>query len=113
MDITFRDKKLKKYANDDRLALQKLGRKRSQVLKQRLDDLRAAESLEDVRYLPGRFHELTANRKGQWSCDLDHPFRLIFEPHEDPVPENEHGQYIWIEIRGVEVLEITDYHKER
>ncbi len=113
MDITFRDKKLKKYANEDRLAVQKLGKKRAQVFKQRLDDLMAADTLEDVRFLPGRYHELKENRKGQWSCDLDHPYRLIFVPHEEPIPENEHGQYLWIEITGVEVMEIVDYHKER
>jgi proteic killer suppression protein len=113
MDISFGDKDLKKYANEDRLAIRKLGSKRAQVFKQRLDDLRAADTLEDVRYLPGHYHELKENRKGQWSCDLDQPYRLIFIPHEDPIPTNADGQYVWIEIRGVEVIEITNYHKER
>ena len=57
MDITFGDKDLKKYANNDRLAVRKLGPKRAQVFKQRLDDLRAADTLEDVRHLPGRYHK--------------------------------------------------------
>lgn len=113
MDITFRDKALKKYANDDRHAVRKLGTKRAQVYKQRLDDLRASKSLEDVRNLPGRYHELTENRKGQWACDLDHPYRLIFVPHEEPIPEDEHRRYLWIEIEGVEIVEITNYHKEK
>jgi proteic killer suppression protein len=113
MDITFGDKDLKKYANNDRLAVRKLGPKRAQVFKQRLDDLRAADTLEDVRHLPGRYHELTENRKGQWSCDLDHPYRLILTPHEDPIPSNAAGQYIWFEIKGVEVIAIVNYHKER
>jgi proteic killer suppression protein len=113
MDISFGDKDLKKYANEDRLAIRKLGSKRAQVFKQRLDDLRAADTLEDVRHLPGHYHELKENRKGQWSCDLDQPYRLIFIPHEDPIPTNADGQYVWIEIRGVEVIEITNYHKER
>ena len=113
MDITFRDKSLKKYANDDRLAIRKLGAKRAQVFKSRLDDLRAAESLEDVRHLPGRYHELAENRKGQWACDLDHPYRLVFTPHEEPVPSDKHGRYLWIEIKGVEIVEIANYHKEK
>ena len=113
MDITFRDKGLKKYANDDRLAIRKLGAKRAQVFKSRLDDLRAAESLEDVRHLPGRYHELAENRKGQWACDLDHPYRLVFTPHEEPVPSDKHGRYLWIEIKGVEIVEIANYHKEK
>ncbi|MBL6956527.1 MAG: type II toxin-antitoxin system RelE/ParE family toxin [Chlorobium phaeobacteroides] len=113
MNISFGDKNLKKYANDDRLASRKLGTKRAKVFKQRLDDLRAAETLEDVRHLPGHYHELKENRKGQWSCDLDQPYRMIFIPHEDPIPANADGQYLWIEIRGLDVIEITNYHKEK
>ena len=85
-------------ANDDRLAIRKLGAVRAELFMMRLDDLAAADSLEDVRNLPGHYHE------------LDQPYRLIFQPHEDPIPEDENGKYIWIEIKGVEILEITNYH---
>ena len=110
MDITFDNNKLKKYANDDRLAVRKPGTQRAELYKKRLDALSFALTLEDVRNAPGRLHELKENRKGQWACDLDHPYRLIFEPHEDPIPANAEGQYIWIEIKGVEIIEIDDYH---
>ena len=110
MDITFDDQNLEKYANNDRTGQKKLGTKRFQKYKQRLDQLRASTTLEDVRHQPGRFHELTGNRKGQWACDLDHPYRLIFEPQEKPIPTNENGQYLWIKIRAVEIIEIKDYH---
>ena len=113
MNISFDKKKLMQYANNDRLAVKDLGKIRAALLKQRLDDIRAAITLEDTRYLPGNFHELKNNRKGQWACDLDQPYRLIFEAHESPIPINEHGQYIWIEIKGVEIIEIINYHKER
>ncbi len=111
MNITFKDSKIEKYANNDRLAVRKLGTVRAKFFKQRLDELSAATALEDVRHLPGRFHALKADRKGQWSCDLDHPYRLVFEPQEDPIPTNEDGQYLWIEILGVEIIEIVNYHK--
>ncbi|MFB9056704.1 type II toxin-antitoxin system RelE/ParE family toxin [Mariniflexile ostreae] len=110
MKITFGNNNLKKYANNDSLAERKLGKREAQLFKQRLDDLTAAKNLEDVRYLPGKYHELIGNRKGQWACNLVHPYRLIFEPLEDPIPENENGQYLWIEIKGVELIEIEDYH---
>lgn len=97
-------------ANDDRFAVKRLGARRAELYKIRLDDLAAAATLEDVRHLPGHFHELTEDRKGQWACDLDHPYRLIFQPHEDPIPEDANGRYIWIEITGVEIIEITNYH---
>ncbi len=110
MIITFGDRKLNKYANDDRLAVKNLGKRVAEIYKRRLDDLEAAESLEDVRYLPGRFHELKENRKGQWACDLVHPYRLIFTPLENPIPTDKDGKYIWVEIKGVEIVEIEDYH---
>lgn len=110
MDITFSDSKLRKYANTDKLAIKKLGHKRAKLYKQRLDDLMDASTLEDVRHLPGKYHELKRNRKGQWACHLDQPYRLIFKPHEHPIPINNSGQYLWIEIKGIEIVEITDYH---
>lgn len=110
MDIKFGDKNLEKYANNDRLGLRKLGKKRFEKFKRRLDQLRASTALEDVRNQPGRFHELVENRKGQWACDLDHPYRLIFVPQENPIPEDDDGGFIWEEILGVEIIEIEDYH---
>jgi proteic killer suppression protein len=31
-------------------------------------------------------------------------------PQIKPIPTNEHGQFIWIEILAVEIIEIVDYH---
>jgi toxin HigB-1 len=110
VEITFTDRKLEKLSADYNKCRQKMGDKRAKLFVARLNALRDATTLEEVRNLPGRFHELTGDRKGQWGCDLDHPYRLVFTPHENPIPINEHGQYIWLEITGVEVIEIVDYH---
>jgi len=110
MEITISDKKLSKVINDDRKLKKEYGEVRAKIIKKRLEDLEDALTLEDVRDLPGRYHELVGDRKGEWACDLGHPYRMIFIPHEDPIPTDEHGRYIWIEIKGVEVTEITDYH---
>lgn len=110
MDITFSNNKLKKYAENESICKKKLGEVRSKLYMARLRDLLSAETLEDVRYLPGHYHELVENRKGQWACDLDQPYRLIFEPHEDPIPTDKDGKYIRIEIKGVEIVEIENYH---
>jgi len=113
MNITFADKKFQKIVNDDRRMVKTFGQVRAYRLRFRLIQLQDAVTLEDVRNLPGNYHELTGNRKGQWACDLDQPYRLVFEPHEQPIPENEHGQYIWLKIVGVEIIEIANYHKEK
>ena len=63
-----------------------------------------------MRHLPGNFHELTGNRKGQWACNLDQPYRLIFAPTTDPIPTDDDGKNIWLELIEVEIIEIVDYH---
>jgi proteic killer suppression protein len=110
MDVTISDRQLKKVANNDRKLTQKFGPKRAQLIKLRLDDLRDLDNLEQARHLPGNYHELVGNRKGQWACNLDHPHRLILVPHENPIPTDPDGKYIWIEILGVDITEIIDYH---
>jgi proteic killer suppression protein len=95
MKITFSTKKIEKLANDHRQCQKVFGYVRAKLFTKRLLDLQNAETLEDVRFLPGNYHELVGNRKGQWSCDLDQPYRLIFEPHENPVPEDKTGRFLW------------------
>lgn len=110
MEITFFDNKLEKLANDFKKCQKEMGQIRAKLFNKRLGDLRNSLTLEDVRHLPGRYHELTGDRKGQWACDLDHPYRLVFEPHQKPIPTDEDGKYIWLKIKSVEVIEITNYH---
>ena len=107
MEITFADKKLVANYNKCR---QKLGDRRAKLLIIRINALMYASNLEGVRSLPGNFHELTGKRKGQWACDLDQPYRLVFTPLENPIPTNEDGQYIWMSILGVKIIEMIDYH---
>ncbi len=57
-------------ADNQRLCYKELGKRRVDLFLQRLDDLYNAITLEDVRYLPGNDHELSADRKGQWACNL-------------------------------------------
>jgi len=110
VNISFQNKKLERLlANQSKLS-KELGPLRAKLFLKRLGTLVNAITLEDVRYAPGNFHELVADRKGQWACDLDQPYRLIFEPHEDPIPTDDSGRYVWLEIKGVEVIEITNYH---
>lgn len=110
MTIYFANPELEKYANDERLCKRKLGAIQADIFYKRLNQLQNAQTLEDVRHLPGHFHELTEDRKGQWACDLLQPNRLIFEPTEKPIPTSETGIYIWLEIKSVDITEIVNYH---
>lgn len=111
MNITFANKKLEKFANDFKSSNRKLGKNRATKYHKRLGDIRDADSFADLEYLPGKYHPLSSDRNGQWACDLDQPYRLVFEPVGDIIPINEHGIPILTEMRIVEILEIVDYHK--
>ncbi|MCK9315552.1 MAG: killer suppression protein HigA [Verrucomicrobia bacterium] len=110
MKVLFKNKKLEKYANDERKCVKALGRRCADIFFERLDDLYIASTLEDVRGIDGHYHELVGNRKGQWACDLEHPKRLVFVPHIKPIPEDKNGRYVWIEIDEIDIFEIVDYH---
>lgn len=113
MEISIRDKKLRKSIDDPKKLVREYGAKMANILQRRLDDLYNADTLEDTRNLPGRYHELRGNKKEYWACDLEQPYRLIFTPRQRPIPQNEDGQYIWVEIVAIEITEIDNYHKEK
>ena len=107
MDILFEDKDLLKCATDRSYALKRLGQRRAQRYAVRLMQIDRAVNFEQLRGLPGRYHELVGNRAGQWACDLEQPYRLIFKStNEGPV-----AQIVWANERVAKMLEIADYHK--
>lgn len=84
------------------------GQVRARRIAVRLQQLRVAETLAEIRLVTSRCHELTADRSGQLALDLDGPYRLLFEPVEWVV--DGHGKLDWTAVRAVVVLEIVDYH---
>lgn len=111
MEITFNNNKLKRLAEDEAMCVKILGALRAKLFMKRLGDLCIAETLEDVRYLPGHYHELVGDRKGQWACSLDQPYRLIFEPRGNPIATNDTGQYLWSKIKSIKIIGIENYHE--
>ena len=76
MDILFGSRSLEQLCHDDKLATRRLGAPSARKLRARLDDLLAAASLDYASKLPGRFHALTADRKGQFAFHLHGGWRL-------------------------------------
>lgn len=110
VEVSFERRQLAQICNSEREMSRKLGPERAKVLQRRLAHLSAAETLDDFRTLPGRCHELTADRKGQLSLDLDGPHRLIFRPSGDVPPTKDDGGLDWEEVTEVTIIEITDTH---
>lgn len=112
MDILFKSKKLEKQCNDFRLLVRYYGQTRARKIRQRLDDLLAASSLAEINKLPpARCHELVGDRAGQLSVDLDHPYRLILIPANDPTPRKEDGGLDWSKVTAIEIQGIEDTHE--
>ena len=110
MELVFATTRFEKACNASRELVKTFGPQRAKVLRRRLDQLRAADNLEVMRTLPGRCHELTADRKGMLSLDLDGPFRLIFEPAEDPPPVKPDGGLAWELVTAIRILGVEDTH---
>ena len=111
MEILFRTRKMQRACSSDRQMVRTWGETAARKLKQRLAELQAAATLQDIRHLPAaRCHELTQDRKGQLAVDLMHPFRLILEPADDPVPARADGSLDWARVTRIAILEVTDYH---
>ena len=111
MDIMFKTKKLLKECTNQKLLVRTYGMRRANLIRRRLDELLAANSLYELKFLPGpRCHELKENRAGQFSVDLDHPYRMIFRPTNDPLPKKTDGGFDWKGITAVQILGIEDTH---
>src|SRR5262249_34786890 len=109
--VVFSASKLQMECNDTKLRVWRYGPRRAALIQRRLDELRAADVLEDIRHLPGlRCHELTGDRDGQLSVDLDHPYRLLCEPANVPIPCKPDGGLDWSQVTAVRILEVTDTH---
>ncbi|MFH2123424.1 MAG: killer suppression protein [Pseudomonadota bacterium] len=111
MRIFFKTRKLQKICSGADESRKHLGVKGGAKLQQRMMELKAAQNLGDISRLPpARCHELTGNRSGQLSVDLDHPYRLLFVVANIPSPIREDSGLDWDGVTEIEIIEIADTH---
>ncbi len=111
MEIVFQTSRLQSECNDSKKAVRRFGSEVAKRLRQRLDDLHAAATLEDIGTLPpARCEELKGDRKGQLSVRLPGALRLVFEPAHNPVPRRDDGGLDWSQVTAIRILAIEDYH---
>jgi len=110
MEISFATSKLAKLCNSEKRLKGGYGPRMASVIRRRLMDLHAAETLASMRDVPGRCHPLTENLDGLFAVDLVHPKRLVFAPDHDPVPQLRNGGVDWSKVTKIEVAGIGDYH---
>jgi len=97
--------------NDSKGLVRRHNVQRAKLIRRRLDDLKAAPTLEVMRSLPGRCHELKGNRAGQISIDLDGPYRLLFAPANNPLPKKPDGGLDWTQVTVVVLVGVVNTHE--
>jgi len=110
VELLFETDKFRDECNSDKALVRRYNVQRAKLIRRRLDDLSAAPTLAVMRMLPGRCHELSGDRAGQLSVDLDGPYRLLFRPIADPIPLKEDGGLDWVQVKQISVIGVVDTH---
>ena len=121
MDIEIPDDDLRVICEQERAATRALGRPCARRLRTRLADLTAAVHVQEL--VAGRPHPLKGDRSGQFATskphyaivlkfaqDLHGGVRLVFEPANNPIPEQDDGGIDWRRVTRVRIVFIGDYH---
>lgn len=79
MKISFKTNRLQKEYENQRNAVKSYGEQIARKYIQRVNLLKRAANLNEVKALPGLYcHPLKGDRKGQWTVKLSGFYRLIF-----------------------------------
>lgn len=111
MHIDFTTEKLRKEFEDSRALQRQRGAVQAKKIMTRLMQIEGALALEQLRNQPGHFHALTEDKAGWLACDLDQPFRLIFEAANVPAPQLEAGGLDWSKVTQIRILGVLNYHE--
>ncbi len=111
MEISYANRRLEKTVSTPSEIIRSYGAQAKRII-QRIEELKASESLSVVYTLPGaRCHELSGTRKGQFAVEVSGNRRIIFKPNHDPVPTKDDGSLDKVRITKISVTEINvDYH---
>ena len=105
MQLLFANSQIEKVCTSPERAVKKYGERCARILLERLRQMREAKDIETLTRIPGHYHPLTADRKGQWACRLQGGLRLVFVPGAC-------GEMVIKEITDptLTILKIVDYH---
>lgn len=110
VEVLFSDERIARHLSSRTMLVRTYGDVLARRITQRLQELNAADTLDDMRKLPGRCHELVADRAGQLGVHLDGKTRLIFKPADNPATAKPGGGLDWTAVTAIVVIEIVDYH---
>jgi plasmid maintenance system killer protein len=110
--ILFANSKLQREFSDDKKLKRARGDRQGKLIRQRLSELKAANTLADMWTLPAaRCHELTKDLKGRVSLDLDYPYRLIISATGESVRYRLDGSLVHDSVTTVVVEGVGNTHE--
>jgi proteic killer suppression protein len=107
MEITYINSRLRKIGTDNKIAVKELGRLCADILLVRLERIKYANNLEELRNTPGHWHELVGGRWGQLVCRLESTTYLVFEPNHESRPEKIDCCLDWTKVTKIVITEIV------
>ena len=111
MEIFYSSRKLKKTLTTSSKLVRKYGKRQANEIQKRITQLDMADTLAQISpFPPTRCHELVGDRAGQLSLDLKHPYRLIIEPANEPIPLKEDGGLDWSQVTEIRIIGVEDTH---
>jgi toxin HigB-1 len=110
MKLSYKNNKLEKSLTDDKVILKTYGTL-SKTIKQRINQLKAADELTTIARLPAlRLHPYTGARLGEWSIDIHKNWRICFTIDHDPIPRMEDGGVNPDKVTAIKILSVEDPH---
>jgi plasmid maintenance system killer protein len=109
--LSFKNPGLRELCNSEKLLRRQFGDKGMKKIRQRVDELAAADNLAVIAQLPGpRCEELKGNRAGELSVRAHDGMRIVFRPMQVPPPLKPDGGLDWVAVTALHILSIEDYH---
>jgi len=110
VEIKYKNRKIEKQLTKPKELVKSFGQLAKKV-NQRLEELKAADSLAIMRLIPAaRCHELSGDRKGKLTVNISGNYRIIFEPYHEPIPKKDDGGLLWEAVTKIQINEVKDYH---
>lgn len=111
MIIEFKSNKLEKELKNIDLASKNYGSDIARKIIQRLYEIQAANSLNDLNRLPPtRCHRLKGNKKLYLAVDLKQPHRLIFIPLNSDGTVADLDKVSLSDIHSVKIMEVSKHY---
>ena len=111
VDVKFMNSKMQKRFESEAQLKRRYGYRMARKISGHIAILRSLPCLAEVpAERPYRCHQLKADRDEQFAIDLVHPFRLVFEVDDDPIPRDKFGVIDRVRVTAIKNIEVIDYH---